>query len=247
MTPRDVWDFMRFWELLRGPKGGLDKETTKALRARLDKLSDKSLASYTEFLQRRYEEQQAGADSVASRGGSLFVFVGILTTGATLLAGLATPENPWLFCLVLAFGFCLFYATFAAAFLAVRSQQVSVWAVPSLTPEDGTAKRALGLTLAAELMAAVEYNEQTHRNLVAYLRDGQLWARLVLFFVVVLAAIVVVANAVKPTAAGASTTPSPVSTPASYPSAAVTLTPTGSNLPSIASRPWHDGTDRRPS
>ncbi len=235
MTPRDVWDFIRFWELLHGP-GGIDKEETKALRARLDKLSDKSLASYTDFLWRRYEEQQSGADSVASRGGSLFVFVGILTTGATLLAGLATPENPLLFVLVLAFGFCLFYATFAAAFLAVRSQQVSVWAAPSLSPEDGTNKRALDLTLAADLMAAVEHNKQTHQNLVAYLRDGQVWARLVIFFVVVLAAIVVSANATKPTVVGGSPTPAPFSTHAPYPAATLTLTPTG-NLPSATSGP----------
>ena len=53
---------------------------------------------------------------------------------------------------------------------------------------------------------------------MAHLRDGQLWARLVLFFAVVLAAIVVVANATKPPA-GASTTPSPVLSLASHPPA----------------------------
>jgi len=237
MTLGDIGEFLRFWELLPDPKGGLDEKAKKALRARLDGLSDKSLASYTEFLQRRYEEQQAAADSVASRGGSLFVFVGIITTGGTLLAGLATPANPLLLWLVLGFGFCLLYATFAAAFLAVRSQQVSVWAVPRLTPEDGTSKRALALTLAVELMTAVEHTKQTQRNLVSYLRDGQVWARLVLLFVVLLAAIVVVANATKPTAAIASTTASPVVSPASYPSPATTLVPSGNSQPPAASAP----------
>jgi hypothetical protein len=236
MTLGDIGEFLQFWELLPDPKGGLDEKAKKALRARLDGLSDKSLASYTEFLQRRYEEQQAAADSVASRGGSLFVFVGIITTGGTLLAGLATPANPLLLWLVLGFGFCLLYATFAAAFLAVRSQQVSVWAVPRLTPEDGTSKRALDLTLAVELMTAVEHNKQTQRNLVSYLRDGQGWARLVLLFVVLLAAIVVVANATKPTAAIASTTASPVVS-ASYPSPATTLVPSGNSQPPAASAP----------
>ena len=221
MTIGDVRAFLRFWELLRGPQVAGDDEAAKA-RARLEALSDQALASYIEFLQRRYEEQKSGADSVASRGGSLFVFVGIVTTGATLLAGLATPENPWLLGLILVFGFCLFYATFAASFLAIRSQQVSVWMAPTLEPEDCGSKRAMDVQLAVELMAAVDFNRETHRNLVAYLRDGQVWARMVLFLVVLLAAIVVLANATKPMATSASPT---VSVPTVAPSASLS-TPT---------------------
>ena len=36
-------------------------------------------------------------------------------------------------------------------------------------------------SFAVQLMAAVDFNKATDRNLVAYRRDGQVWARLVLF------------------------------------------------------------------
>jgi hypothetical protein len=225
VTPGNVVAFLRFWESFPEIEGHLDAEAKKALRVRLEKLDDKSLATYTEFLRGRYDEQQASAASVASRGGSLFVFVGLLTTGATILAGLATPANPFLLWPVLVLGFFLLYATFAAAFLAVRSQQVSMWAVPRLSPEDATSKRALNLTFAVELMAAVEQNKKTQRHLVAYLRDGQLWARLVLLLVVLLAPIPVIAAATTPRAATASATASPPVTSAPSPSPLTTPAP----------------------
>jgi hypothetical protein len=221
VTLGDVCDFLKFMGTPRPAEEAEDEGAAKA-RARIESLNDKALTSYIAFLQRRYDEQKAGADSVSSRGGSLFVFVGILTTGATLLAGLATPENPWLLGLIVLFGFCLFYATLAAAFLAIRSQQVSVWKAPSLKLENLGSKRALDVQLAVELMAAVDFNRETHRNLVAYLRDGQVWARLVLFLVVILAAIVVFANATKPMGTAASpATPSAMVAP----SPAVATTP----------------------
>lgn len=223
MTPREFGRLLWFWQVLKDEtkKGESKKAWKEELRTRVAAMSQESLAPYTEILRRRYEEQQVTRASVATRAGSLFIFLGILTTGATIVAGSITTTSPIVFWLIVLVGILLLGSAFAAAFLAVRSQQVESWEAPSVRPEDGFDKRALDLTYAVEVMAAGEQNRLTLSNSVAYLRDAQAWARVALLWVVLLAPLAVAAAATKPTTPGL-----PVAAPSVGPSVAPSLAPT---------------------
>ena len=212
-----------FWETLSdGTKKDDEKKAWKLqLRAELEAIDDETLAGLTEISRRRYEEQEATRGSVASRGTSLLLFVGVITTGATLVGGSLESVLPLVFVATLVAGAFLLYACLAVAFLAIRAQEVTMWEVPRVDPTDATSKRSLAVTYAVELEAATQQNKLTLRNRVAYLADAQRWARRAVILVVVLAILSVAAAATKP--------PSTPSTPAVTP--VPTLQP-GQGVPS---------------
>lgn len=202
---------LRFWEALSDEtKKGDEKEAWKhQLRAELEVIDDEPLASLTEISRRRYEEQEAARGSVSSRGTSLLLFVGVVTTGATLVGGSLESVSPFILAATLVVGAFLLYACLAVAFLAIRAQEVTTWEVPRVDPTDATNKRSLAVTYALEVVAATQQNKPTLGNRVAYLADAQRWARRAVILVVVLAILSVAAAATKP--------PSTPSTPAVTP------------------------------
>lgn len=205
---------LRFWETLKDEtkKGDEKKAWKHQLRAELEIIGDGALASLTEISRRRYEELEATRGSVSSRGTSLLLFVGVVTTGATLVGGSLESVSPLLLGATLVDGALLLYACLAVAFLAIRAQEVTTWEVPRVIPNDATDTRSLAVTYALEIVAAAQQNRSTLRNMVAYLADAQRWARRAVILVVVLAILSVAVAATKPPSAPSSSAVSPAPT-----------------------------------
>ncbi len=225
MDRQYIIDSLRFWTTFPDEtKKGEEKRAWKAeLRTTIDRMDDETCRSYAEVVRRQYAEQEATRASVASRGSALLLFVGVISTGATVVAASLETSAPVVLGLALVFGACLLYACLAVAFLAVRAQEVATWEVPAIYPKDSPDARTLAVSDAVELAVAYEQNKSGLRHIVAYLADAQRWARRAIILVVILAVLSVAATATKPagSAAGATTTPAPA--------AAATQTPAASS------------------
>jgi hypothetical protein len=208
--------FLRFWEEIpdRTRKGDAKKAWKDDLRRQVARLPAATVGPFTDIWRRRYEEQEASRGLVASRAGSLFVFVGIITTGAAIVGTSLASVHPVLLLLIVATGGCLLYSAVAAAFLAVRSQQVATWEVPRVDADATIDQRALDTTYAVEIVAAAEQNRSTLADRVSYLRDAQLWALIAVLLIAILAPLSVVAAITKsgPAVAGPSPSAGPVVT-----------------------------------
>lgn len=161
-------------------------------------LPDKSLDAFAARMQARYDEIETTRGSIAAWADSLLLFVGVLTTGAALIAqslvGVPWPSSRCSYF----FGALLLYSTVAAAVLAVRAQLVSNWDVPWINHAGVTDERAVKVIYAVEILVAVEQNKVRVRRPVAFLRDGQKYAIAAIAFIAVLAALSVAAAMLKP-------------------------------------------------
>jgi hypothetical protein len=232
----ELRDFLKFWGPLQDDtRSGDEKKTWKAdLRRQLDTRDDKTLDAFAARMQARYDEIETTRGSIATRANSLLLFVGVLTTGAGLIAQ-ALVGAPWpLVALFVFFGALLLYSTLAAAVLAVRAQLVSNWDVPWINHADATDERAVKVIYAVEILVAVEQNKVRVRRPVAFLRDGQKYAIAAIAFIAVLAALSVAAAMLRPPTyaadPGASPVPSalavpPSPSPTTAPSPSVIVTP----------------------
>ena len=84
-------------------------------------MDDIALAKFIDIVRRQYAEQAATQSSVASRGSALLLFVGVVSTGATVVAASLATSAPLVLGLILTVGASLLYACLAVAFLAVRA------------------------------------------------------------------------------------------------------------------------------
>lgn len=211
--------FLKFWGPLEDTtKTGDEKKAWKAdLRGQLETRDDETLDAFAARMQARYDEDQATRHSVAGRANSLLLFVGVLTTGAALIAD-SLVGAPWP--LVVAFvivGASLLYCTLAAAVLAVRAQLVGNWDVPWMNLTDATDEHAIKVIYATEILVAVEQNKIRVRRPVAFLRDGQKYGIAAIALIAALAVLSVMAAIVKPPGAADAGTPRPSSAPAASP------------------------------
>lgn len=165
---------------------------------RLDSLSDDALIRFGEIWRKRYDELEANRVSASMRASSLFVFVGVLTTGATIVSGsLVRASLPLLIVIWMTAGLLVYFAL-GAAVLAVRSQLVTNWDIPRVDLDDTTDERTLVLTNAVEVYIAAEQNKCRLANVIGCLRDGQIYALLALFVVAILVVLSVVGSATRP-------------------------------------------------
>jgi len=245
----EIRAFLMFWGPLEDTtKSGDEKKAWKAdLRGQLETRDDKTLDAFAARMQSRYDEIEATRESVAGRSNSLLLFVGVLTTGAGLIAE-SLVGAPWP--LVVAFvivGAPLLYSTVAAAVLAVRAQLVGNWDVPWMKLPDATDEHTVKVIYATEILVAVEQNKIRVRRPVAFLRDGQKYGIAAIALIAGLAVLSVTAAIVKPpTAADADvpgTSPAPAASVAPpspsaspSPSPTVVITPTVPS-PSAATSP----------
>lgn len=166
--------------------------------SRLASLTDDALIRFGEIWRKRYDELEATRVSASTRANSLFVFVGVLTTGATIVSGsLVRAPLPLLIVIWIAAGL-LVYSALGAAVLAVRSQLVTNWDIPRVDLNDTADERTLVLTNAVEVYIAAEQNKRRLANVTGCLRDGQIYALVALFVVATLVVLSVVASAARP-------------------------------------------------
>jgi hypothetical protein len=216
MDRQYIIDSLRFWETMPAErlKGDEAKALEAELRAAIAHMDDATLGDFREIAIRQYTEQSDTHASIASRGSALLLFVGVVSTGATLVAAAVGAAAPVVLALILGVGACLLYSCLAVAFLAVRAQEVAVWVVPAIYPKDGPDLRGLALEEATQHAFAYQQNKAGLRHLVAYLADAQRWARRAIILVVMLAVLSVAAAATKPPPASTATSPtSPVPSP----------------------------------
>lgn len=225
-----------FWHLLlflgRLPdetRKGEDKRSwERELRRELGARDDATLDAFAARWQARYDEIEATRGTITTRTNSLLLFVGVLITGAGLIAqSIAGAPGPFVLLLVLV-GIPLLYSGVAAAVLAVRAQRVGRWDSPRVDVVDAANERSVRLQYAVEIYVAAEQNRLRLRAPVGMLRDGQLYAILGIALVAAIVALSVSATLVKPTGSviGPLASPAP-----SASSAAPTPTPSIVPLP----------------
>lgn len=142
------------------------------VRSRLAGLPGDALIRLGEIWRKRYDELEATRVSASRQANSLFVFVGVLATGTTVVpASLARAPLPLLVVIWIAGGF-LGVSALGAAVLAVRSQLVSNWGNPRGDLKDADDERALNVTHAVDVYVAAEQNKWRLGNVIACLRCG---------------------------------------------------------------------------
>jgi hypothetical protein len=223
---------LRFWDAFPDERktGEAAEQLQDELRATVEKMDMETRVVFGEIARRQYGEQEATKASVTSRASTLLFFVGVITTGTTLVATSLPGTHVAVAIAMVVVGVCLLYAGLAVAFLSVRAQEVSMWTAPEISATEARNVRVVTVADAVEHAFSYAQNEAGVRHLVAYLADAQRWARRAVILVVVLAALSVAAAATKPPSAGAAS-----STPTAVPSPSATPTP--SAIPSPSAKP----------
>lgn len=192
-------DFLMFW----GPvpdetKAGTERaEWERETRESLGRRDNATLDDFASRCQARYDETEATRSTITTRANSLLLFVGVLTTGGSLIAqSLAKAPGPLVIGLVV-LGVLLLYAAVAAVVLAVRAQLVGHWDTPRIDVEAAVGERSVKLTYAVEIYIAAEQNRARLRRPVSFLRDGQYYAIAGTVLVALLASLSVAAALVR--------------------------------------------------
>lgn len=223
-------DFLAFWGPLPDDTYRGDQKTAweRDLRRDLWSRDDDTLDAFAARWQARYDEIEATRGTITGRAGSLLLFVGVLTTGAGLIAPALSGAPALIVGLFIIVGILLLYSGVAAAVLAVRAQRVGQWDSPRIDMGDAADQRSLRLKYATEIYVAAEQNRLRLRRPVGMLRDGQLFAMGGIIFIALLAVLSVTAAIVKPPAPAAAPVASPAPSATASPSSSAAATPAAS-------------------
>ena len=220
-------DFLAFWGPLPDDTYRDDKKEQweRDLRRDLGSRNDETLDAFAARWQARYDETEATRGTITGRAGSLLLFVGVLTTGAGLIAPALSGAPAPIVGLFIIVGLLLLYSGVAAAVLAVRAQRVGQWDSPRIDVGDAVDQRSLKLKYATEIYVAAEQNRLRLRRPVGMLRDGQLFAMGGIIFIAMLAVLSVTAAIVKPSAPAAAPVASPAPSAMASPSSSTAAPP----------------------
>jgi hypothetical protein len=227
--------FLAFWGPLPDDTYGADRKVKweREVRRDLGSRDDDTLDAFAARWQARYDEIEATRGTITGRAGSLLLFVGVLTTGAGLIAPALSAAPALIVALFIIVGLLLLYSGVAAAVLAVRAQRVGQWDSPRIDVADAVDRPALRLKYATEIYVAAEQNRLRLRRPVGMLRDAQLFAMGGIIFIALLAVLSVTAAIAKSPAPAATPVASPAPSAAASPSRPAPATPSisrGSNV-----------------
>lgn len=245
-------NFLAFWGPLPDDtyRGEKKKAWERDLRRDLGARDDDTLDAFAARWQARYDEIEATRGTITGRAGSLLLFVGVLTTGAGLIAQALSGAPVLVVALFISAGLLLLYSAVAAAVLAVRAQRVGQWDSPRIDVGDAVDQRSLRLKYAVEIYVAAEQNRLRLRRPVGMLRDGQLFAMGGIVFIAVLAVLSVSAAILKPPAPAVIPFASPVQSVSSAPPSPQATVPPSTPLPKpspSASMPSNSASPAAPS
>lgn len=200
------------------------------VRRHLTALSTEDLDSVSALWIARLEESEATRVSVNSRANNLLLFVGVLTTGAALVARtLESADSSWALATIVV-GALLLWGALSTAVLAVRAQRVGVWDSPWIDIGELQNSKSLRVERVVQLYVAAHQNKNRLRGPVGLLAHAQSYALVSLFLVASLAILSVLAP---PSSAEPQSEPPPATIQASpVPTAQSTSTPTGLNIAS---------------
>ncbi len=195
--------FLYFWEKLypKWAEGRMPEDEQDEIRQRLKDVKDQSLQVLIKSWEDLYQSLCNDLAAVRTRAASLLSATGIIAG----VVALVTPLGTWLavnlrFKSAAAIGLgvmilivigALLYCGVAAAFLAVRAQEVGPWSLivmrihPSRDKHDNEIEYGHSI-----YVASMENKDILRRIYVRYLNDAQLYFRLL---VIVLAVLVIVA------------------------------------------------------
>jgi hypothetical protein len=195
-----VRDFLVFWGPLADETraGEAKARWVGNLRRELGTRNNATLDAFAARWQDRYDDIEVTRGTITTRANSLLLFVGVLTTGAGLIAQTFVGARGALVALLVLVGVPLLYSGVAAAVLAVRAQMVTHWDAPRIDFADATDERSARLTYAVEIFVAAEQNRMRLRRPVGFLRDGQYYAVGAIALVAMLVALSVTATLLKP-------------------------------------------------
>lgn len=199
MDRQFIIDSLRFWDTFPDERktGEAEAQLEARVRVAVVAMADDTRSDFREIARRQYAEQEAIKVSVTGRASTLLLFVGVISTGATVVAASLASTQLIVLGLTVLVGGCLMYGCLAVAFLSVRAQEVARWVVPDLDPSEAADARALAVEDTVRHTVAYQQNEPGVRHLVAYLADAQRWARRAVILVVLLAILSVLASATK--------------------------------------------------
>ncbi|NJD26916.1 MAG: hypothetical protein FIA92_01300 [Chloroflexi bacterium] len=231
MSPADVRALIQFWKPPQDRRlsGEAAERRLGEIRTQVIEMDREARGRFAEIAKEQFDEQDRIRADVAGRASQLLLFVGIVLTGTTIVAGSFSSSLLLVTALTLIVGLALLYACLAIAWLAVQAQRVRDWSRPGITPSDVTTVVGLDIENAARTYFGAAQNKLAADDLVAHLRDAQWWARTAIVLVAILAVLAVAASATK--------RPEENATCICAPSSSIPPSPAASASPLIAPSP----------
>lgn len=199
MNLADVGGLLQFWKPPqdRRLKGDAADRRLGEIRTQVVEMDRYARERFAEIAKEQFDEQDHIRADVAGRASQLLLFVGVVSTGTTIVAASFSSSSLRVTALTLIIGLALLYACLAIAWLAVQAQRVRDWSRPGITPSDVTSVLGLEIENTARTHFDATQNKLAVDDLVAHLRDAQWWARTAIVLVTILAVLAVAASATK--------------------------------------------------
>lgn len=199
MSWSDLMALIQFWKPPDDKRltGDDARRALNEIRSTVTGMDPAARERFGKIAEDEYADQDAVRSDVAGRASQLLLFVGIVSTGTTIVAASLSSSSPVVTGVTLVCGASLLYACLAIAWLAVQAQRVQMWSRPGIKPDDVTSGPSLEIELAARTYFHASQNKIVVADLVAHLRDAQWWARTAIFLIAVLAVLSIIGTATK--------------------------------------------------
>jgi hypothetical protein len=176
-----LWKLLQFWQTLPTPPT-MGKEEKEEHRAAIQGAASDARKAAIEGLVRQYDEVNSDFSSIRSRAGGLLAATGVITGLVTLSTPFVAPlqSRSWLGFAGLLLTLAVLYCAVAAAWLAIRAQQVRFWGQAVVNPDDFTTSEKYGIEYCWSLYVMFKENQKRISVPVAYLRDAETFFRAVI-------------------------------------------------------------------
>jgi hypothetical protein len=176
-----LWKLLKFWQTLPTPPTMSDEEKEKHRTAIRSAAPDARRAA-VEGLARQYDEVSSDFASIRSRAGGLLAATGVITGLVTLSSPFVAPlqSRSWLGFVGLLLTIAVLYCAVAAAWLAIRAQQVTFWGQAIVDPDDFPSSEKYEIEYCWSLYVIFKENQRRISVPVAYLRDAETFFRAVI-------------------------------------------------------------------
>lgn len=200
-----LWKWMDFWSNLKPPTLVNEPGKEEISRA-IASLGVDARRFLTDVWVRQNDELARDLESVRNRGSGLLAATGVITGVLTLLVPISalihatlSPRSPLavLLLVLAALAFVvLIYCALGTVVLAIRAQEVGFWGQAEMKPASKQTLKDIELEHAFSLYVTYTDNIERLRNPVGYLRQAQVYFRVLVFALAGLVVASVLAGAV---------------------------------------------------
>jgi hypothetical protein len=187
---KQLWDWLDFWSSL--PKAKLvDEDGKREAKQKIASLTPQAVKYLVEAWIRQNDELARDLESVRSRGAALLAATGVITGVLTLLVPITAsihaslePNSLVATALVILAGIAfvvLIYCALGTVVLAIRSQEVDFWGQAEMKAQGNQQLSDIEQEYAFSLYVTYTDNIERLKNPVGYLRQAQVYFRLLVF------------------------------------------------------------------